>query len=85
VGLPTTDDQHLLNPAAEQSDLECALDSLCPDHGAVLELTYYLGHSREEVAAIMGCTISTVKTRMFHARNKLRARVPVLAAPRGSP
>jgi hypothetical protein len=24
-----------------------------------------------------------VKTRMFHARNKLRALVPILAAPRG--
>jgi RNA polymerase sigma-70 factor, ECF subfamily len=85
--LPTTDDQHLRNPVAEQSDiadlLQCALDSLSPDHRAVLELTYYLGHSCGEIAAIMGCPINTVKTRMYHARNKLRALVPVLAAPRG--
>ena len=37
-----------------------------------------------EIAAIMDCPINTVKTRMFHARNKLRALVPILAAPRGA-
>jgi RNA polymerase sigma-70 factor, ECF subfamily len=87
--LPTTEDQHLRDPVAEQSDLgellERALESLSPDHRAVLELTYHLGHSCREIAAIMDCPINTVKTRMFHARNKLRALVPVLAAPRAEP
>jgi RNA polymerase sigma-70 factor (ECF subfamily) len=64
--------------------LERALGCLSPDHRAVLELTYYLGHSCGEIAAIMDCPINTVKTRMFHARNKLRALLPVLAAPEGS-
>jgi RNA polymerase sigma-70 factor (ECF subfamily) len=87
--LPTTADQHLRDPVAEQSDLaelmERALQSLSPDHRAVLELTYHLGHSCGEIAAIMDCPINTVKTRMFHARNKLRALVPILAAPRAEP
>ena len=87
--LPTTEDQHLRDPVAEQSDLaellERAMESLSPDHRAVLELTYHLGHSCGEIAAIMDCPINTVKTRMFHARNKLRALVPILAAPRGEP
>lgn len=87
--LPTTEDQHLRDPVAEQSDLaellQRALESLSPDHRAVLELTYQLGHSCGEIAAIMDCPINTVKTRMFHARNKLRALVPILAAPRGEP
>jgi len=59
-----------------------ALESLSPDHRAVLELTYYLGHSCSEIAAIMDCPVNTVKTRMFHARNKLRVLIPMLAAPR---
>ena len=87
--LPTTEDQHLRDPVAEQSDLaellERAFESLCPDHRAVLELTYDLGHSCGEIAAIMDCPINTVKTRMFHARNKLRRLVSILAAPGGRP
>ena len=85
--LPTTEGPHLQHSVAEQSELaellERALESLSPDHRAVLELTYYLGHSCGEIAAIMECPINTVKTRMFHARNKLRALVPVLVAPLG--
>jgi RNA polymerase sigma-70 factor (ECF subfamily) len=85
--LPTTEDQDLRDPVAEQSDLaellERALEGLCPDHRAVLELTYDLGHSCGEIAAIMDCPINTVKTRMFHARNRLRRLVPILAAPGG--
>ena len=85
--LPTTEGQHLQDPIAKQSDLaellEHALESLCPNHRAVLELTYGLGHSCGEIAAIMDCPINTVKTRMFHARNKLRQLVPILAAPGG--
>jgi RNA polymerase sigma-70 factor, ECF subfamily len=87
MALPITEDQLQRNPVAEQSDLaellERALESLSPVHRAVLELTYDLGHSCGEIAAIMNCPINTVKTRMFHARNKLRGVVPILAAPRG--
>jgi RNA polymerase sigma-70 factor (ECF subfamily) len=85
--LPTTEDPHLQDPVSEQSELtellERALESLSPDHRAVLELTYDLGHSCGEIAAIMECPVNTVKTRMFHARNKLRGLVLILAAPRG--
>ncbi|HZP13777.1 MAG TPA: sigma-70 family RNA polymerase sigma factor [Nevskiaceae bacterium] len=41
-----------------------------------LELAYFLGHSLEEIAAIMDCPVSTVKARMFHARVKLRNLLP---------
>jgi len=84
--LPTTEDQQPRDPVAEQTGLAellaRALESLSPDHRAVLELTYYLGHSCSEIAAIMDCPVNTVKTRMFHARNKLRMLIPMLAAPR---
>lgn len=48
----------------------------------VLEFTYYLGHSCEEIAAIMDCPVNTVKTRMFHARRKLRTSLGELAQQR---
>jgi RNA polymerase sigma-70 factor (ECF subfamily) len=48
----------------------------------VLEFTYYLGHSCEEIATLMECPVNTVKTRMFHARRKLRASLGELAQQR---
>ena len=37
-----------------------------------VELTYYHDCHYREIAEIMGCPVDTVKTRMFHARRKLR-------------
>lgn len=45
---------------------------------ATLQLAYHFGYSCEEVAEIMGCPVSTVKARMFHARVKLRNLLPEL-------
>jgi RNA polymerase sigma-70 factor (ECF subfamily) len=87
--LPTIDDRHRRNPVAEQSDLtelmECALVSLSPDHRAALELAYYLGHSCEEIAAIMECPIDTVRTRVSQVCNKLRALVQIPATASAAP
>jgi len=47
----------------------------------VLELAYHLGHSCEEIALIMECPVNTVKTRMFHARRKLKHLLHELAGP----
>jgi RNA polymerase sigma factor (sigma-70 family) len=49
-----------------------ALKALSADHRAVIELTYFEGYSCAEIAEIMRCPVSTVKTRMFHARRRLR-------------
>jgi RNA polymerase sigma factor (sigma-70 family) len=46
---------------------------LSPEQRAVVELTYYHGCAYKEIAEIVGCPVDTVKTRMFHARRKLRA------------
>jgi RNA polymerase sigma-70 factor (ECF subfamily) len=48
-----------------------ALKSLSPEHRAVVELTFYEDFSYQEIAAIMGCPVNTVKTRMFYARRRL--------------
>jgi RNA polymerase sigma-70 factor (ECF subfamily) len=70
---------------AEQSDdsdlrdlLDEALRHLSAEHRAVVELTYFYGCSYEEIAAIAACPVNTVKTRMFHARAKLKKLLPVL-------
>jgi len=43
-----------------------------------MEMAYFLGHSCEEIAAIMSCPVNTVKARMFQARIKLRNLLPTL-------
>lgn len=55
------------------------LNRLPLEQRLVLELAYDLGHSCEEIAAIVDCPVNTVKTRLFHARRKLREILPELA------
>jgi RNA polymerase sigma-70 factor, ECF subfamily len=56
-----------------------ALSHLPNEQRMAIELAYYLGHSCEEIGAIMQCPVSTVKARMFHARQKLKQLLPQLA------
>jgi RNA polymerase sigma-70 factor, ECF subfamily len=55
-----------------------ALSELSAEQRAVVELTYYGGYSYGEIAVIVGCPVNTVKTRMFHARRRLREVLPRL-------
>ncbi len=55
--------------------LEFALKALSEKQRAVVELTYYHDFSYKEIADIMKCTESTVKTRMFYARKKLYEKI----------
>ncbi len=45
---------------------------LPPEHRAVVDLTFFFNRSYDEVAQILDCPVGTVKSRMFHARAKLR-------------
>jgi len=47
------------------------LTKLSPAHREVIDLVYYHERSIEEVAAILRIPPSTVKTRMFYARNRI--------------
>ena len=53
--------------------VERALESLSPEHRTVVVVTYFEGYSCREIATIVGCPVDTVKTRMFHARRRLKA------------
>jgi RNA polymerase sigma-70 factor (ECF subfamily) len=54
-----------------------ALEELPPAQRAVVELTYANGLGYPEIAAILGCPVGTVKTRMLHARRRLRAKLGI--------
>jgi RNA polymerase sigma-70 factor (ECF subfamily) len=55
-----------------RSALLKAMDQLSADHRAVVDLTYFHGLGYREIAEIVGCPVDTVKTRMFHARRRLK-------------
>jgi RNA polymerase sigma factor (sigma-70 family) len=61
-----------------------AFGKLPADQRAVLELTYHQGLHYHEIAEIMGCPENTVKTRMFHARKKIKSLFPDLIDAPGS-
>jgi len=49
------------------------------DQQMTIELVYGQGHTVEEAAAIMECPVGTAKSRLFHARVRLRNLLPDLA------
>jgi len=62
--------------------IRTALAELSADHRQVVELTYFCGFSYKEIATIADCPVNTVKTRMYHARRRLRYLLPILAGDR---
>ena len=48
------------------------LQSLSPDHRAVLELVFYQELSLSEAAEVCGCPVGTIKSRLSYARQHLR-------------
>lgn len=62
--------------------IHSGLAGLSPDHRQVIELTYFCGYSYQEIAEIADCPVNTVKTRMFHARRRLKVLLPRLAGER---
>jgi RNA polymerase sigma-70 factor, ECF subfamily len=67
-------DERAAPPASDAPDYGLAkgLAQLSDEHRDTLELTYYFGYSCAEVAALRGCPVGTVKTRLFHARRRLK-------------
>ena len=68
-----------LNAAETSEWVALAMQQLSTDQRLTVELAYGQGYSCEEIAEIMDCPVNTVKTRMFHARGKLRTLLPQLA------
>ena len=66
-------------PSADLELINAGLAELSADHRQVIELTYFCGFSYQEIAEIAGCPVNTVKTRMYHARRRLKVLLPRLA------
>ncbi|HZZ29211.1 MAG TPA: sigma-70 family RNA polymerase sigma factor [Pirellulales bacterium] len=73
-----------LNVAEEQNSVEeftaedaqavhAALDQLGPEHREVLLLRFIEDMSYDDIAAVVGCQVGTVKSRLHHAKRGLRA------------
>ena len=56
-----------------QQGVGVALEALPLEQRVVVSLTYFHDMDYKEIAETMGCPVNTVKTRMFHARRRLRA------------
>ena len=69
-------------PSPDDELIRAGLAQLSADHRQVVELTYYCGFSYQEIAQIAQCPVNTVKTRMFHARRRLKYLLPILAGTR---
>ena len=48
------------------------IEALPPKHRQVIYLRFYVDDSLEGIAAALGCSVGTVKSRLFHALDKLR-------------
>jgi RNA polymerase sigma-70 factor (ECF subfamily) len=71
---PAPDDE--LDHRRLHDSLMLAMDQLSADHRAVVDLTYFHGMGYREIAEIVDCPVDTVKTRMFHARRRLKNAMP---------
>ncbi|MEM9310442.1 MAG: RNA polymerase sigma factor [Pseudomonadota bacterium] len=73
---PTASDEAMeraLEAGRAKDRIQAALGKLPSDQGTVVRLAYFEGLTYRDIGAIMGCPQDTVKTRMFHARRKLKA------------
>ena len=70
--------EDFLSNSSEQNTTLCesihaAMIELSEPHQTVIELSYFHGYSTAEIATIVGCPQNTVKTRLYYARQKLKA------------
>ena len=69
---PELEPDHVLEGRQLRQVLEQALAQLPLAQRVVMVLTYDHEMGYAEIADVVGCPVNTVKTRMFHARHKLK-------------
>lgn len=71
VADPADSPELVLEKKKREELLRHSLARLSPEHGEVIDLTYYHGKSIKEIAEIIGINEATVKSRTFYARKRL--------------
>lgn len=54
------------------AELAAAVRALSSKQRIVIELCYFEGYSLQEISEIVNCPVNTVKTRLHHARKRIR-------------
>ena len=71
------------NDRLEREDwVRRGIDELPPKQKLTVMLVYFLGLSCEETSSVTGVPTSTVKTRMFHARRKMKQHLVASSVPK---
>jgi RNA polymerase sigma-70 factor, ECF subfamily len=78
---PADNPELVLETKDREQLLRRSLARLSPEHGEVIDLTYYHGRSIREIAEIVGINEATVKSRTFYARKRLAQLVAAAASP----
>jgi RNA polymerase sigma-70 factor, ECF subfamily len=68
---PSDDPEVTVSKLRRDAIVNKCLEQLRPAHRQVVDLIYYQEKSIGEVAHLIGIPPSTVKTRMFYARNRI--------------
>ena len=63
----------------EYGELYQALETLPEDQRVPLVMKYCLGYSEQDIAGVLNLPKSTVKSRLFHARRKMRTEIAAYA------
>jgi len=69
---PDEGPEQQLGRTQARAALVSAMSELSADHRAVVDLTYFHEFGYREISELMDCPVDTVKTRMFHARRRLK-------------
>lgn len=72
---PNGDPLALALAASDRETTRELLTRLSPSHRRLIELRYVEDHSVDEVAALLGKSVNTVKVGLFRARKRLRAEI----------
>jgi RNA polymerase sigma-70 factor (ECF subfamily) len=75
----------LLAQSQRREGVRHCMDKLSDDHRECVHLVFYEGMSLAEVAAVQSCPEGTVKTRLFHARQKLKNCLRLMLQREGGP